>query len=189
MCMICFLLMLILILFMVAMLMLDFVFICWCLLKSLETYLFLIAAMMLAWLSCFADRYADAESFSDCCANGCLLFNVVFAENLCWRLVIISCWHLLIIGCWADSYSDCYAYSCLFCYVNSCLWRLLVFLVSMLACFPCADVRFLFLVPMMLVLFCYAKFLFMIFVLMLAFYLGINAWLLFLCWCSLVFLC
>ena len=80
--------------------------------------------------------------------DACFLMYVAFAENLCWRLVIILCWHLLIIGCWADSYSDCYAYSCLFCCANSCLWFLfwclLVFLVSMLACFPCADVRLFF---------------------------------------------
>ena len=79
---------------------------------------------------------------SDCCANGCLLFNVIFAENVCWRLVIISCWHLLIMPVFVFFLVPMLV---LFCYANSCLWFLfwclLVFLVPKLACCPCADVR------------------------------------------------
>ena len=90
----------------------------------------------------------------DCCANGCLLFNAVFAENLCRRVVIILCWHLLIIECWADSCSGCYAYSCLFfccdasslfsfafwCLLNFLTWACLLFccqylLIGFFACY------------------------------------------------------
>ena len=105
---------------------------CWCLillsyadacLKRLRhTCFWLLRWCLLGWVVLLIATLT-LNLFSDCCANGCLLFNVVFAENLCWRLVIISCWHLLIIGCWADSSSDYYILLCKFVFMFfSCRW-------------------------------------------------------------------
>ena len=142
-----------------------------CLNRLRHTCFWLLRWCLLGWVVLLIATLT-LNLFSDCCANECLLVNVVFAENLCWRLVIISCWHLLIIGCWANSSSDCYAYSCLFCYANSCLWFLfwclLVFLVPKLAYCPCADVRLFSCADSLFFAPCAADFLLVILVLMLA---------------------
>ena len=122
-------------------------------------------------------------------------------------------WHLLIIGCWADSCSSCLAYSCLFficdasslfsfaiwCLLNFLTWACLLFccqylligffcllfLFRLKADYNYAGACFFFLCRFLS--YFVMQILFMIFVLMLACFLGVNACLFSLCWCSLFF--
>ena len=110
---------------------------------------------------------------SDCCANGCLLFHVVFAENVCmfgYYIVLAPAYYagacfFFLCRCWSYFVMQILVYdfrsdACLFSWCQSLLVVLVLmfacFLVLILAYFSCVDGCFLFFVMSKLVLVCYA---------------------------------